>query len=508
MTLSNVLRRTGASRLWLIPLLLAFTACEDGLFVSAPDSPASLAVTLATGGARQALVALQQADRARIKVSGAGVAVDTTVELGTAAETRVRLALPGAQDGATYQVTVEVRSDSALVLWGVMSVKVSGGETTVAEVPLVTTPVAASSLAVGRAHSCVLNEFGAAFCWGSNSLGQLGTGTNADSSTPVAVTGGHFFSQIDAGWDLTCGVTPAGVVYCWGTNSGMGMASSTPTRMTSSVPLVSVSVSGFSAGPACGLTAAGDGYCWGSNRVGMLGKGDTLASAVPVPVSGGLKFQSISVGLQHTCGLAVGGLAYCWGRTIGTTTPTNLLVPTVVPGGLIFTTLVAGALQSCGTVGTAAYCWGSNWFGSLGNGSTANTNNTPAPARVIGGAAFATAIVGKENTIFTPACGLTTLAQVLCWGANSHGQLGSTRPMLTCSTGNVNLPQAPCTGLPGPVDGALAFKLVRPAGHHTCGLTTDRRVFCWGANEAGQLGNGTLINSITPAPVGGNFRLP
>lgn len=84
---------------------------------------------------------------------------------------------------------------------------------------------------IGPAHVCALTARGIAHCWGSNSLGQLGTGDLMARSTPTPVAGGHVFSTLAVGGESSCGVTVTGEAYCWGVNSegqlGIGTKSST-----------------------------------------------------------------------------------------------------------------------------------------------------------------------------------------------------------------------------------------------------------------------------------------
>ncbi len=87
---------------------------------------------------------------------------------------------------------------------------------------------------------------------------------------------------------------------------------------------------------SCGETTAGAAYCWGGNDsyFGQLGNGTNTNSNVPVAVTGGLTFQSVSAGLQHSCGVTTAGTAYCWGENkhgrFGNGTETNSNVPVLV----------------------------------------------------------------------------------------------------------------------------------------------------------------------------------
>lgn len=375
-------------------------------------------------------------------------------------------------------------------------------------------PRAALSLAVGATHSCALDETGAAHCWGGNASGQLGNGTSTNSLVPLAVAGGFRFTSISAAGNTTCALTAEGSAYCWGGNNfgalgnGSTAASNTPVPVSGNLRFSSISVGGFNY--ACGLTATGSAHCWGNNRQGQLGTGDTTSVAAPVPVSGGLAFQSISAGLAHTCALAAGRAAYCWGlnayRQIdGSRTEPRVLAPVRVAADLSPTSLHAGTATTCGITVADAYCWGSGFFGSKGDGTT--NSATSALTRVVGGPSLASVRAGNSNSSVAPACGLTTGGAAYCWGANRTGQLGTASPLPDTCTLSATVTFA-CTGTPVPVAGGLTFEAIVPGGDHACGITRDDRVYCWGANEAGQLGDGTTVQRNTPVVVTGGIRFP
>lgn len=364
------------------------------------------------------------------------------------------------------------------------------------------------AVAVGSRHSCVLDENGEAFCWGHNSVGQLGDGSINARSTPGKVTGGLFFTRIAAGSFTTCGLSWDRAVYCWGNSPGTGSQTS-PFRVSGATQFTAISVGGSNY--ACGLSVDGNAQCIGGNMSGQLGTGDTIASSNFRAVAGNVQFRSVSAGLSHTCGVAVDGQGFCWGWNQFSQTGTglapslNVLTPTPVTGGLSFSSIDAGATVSCATEDFGTYCWGSNFHGSLGNGETTSPAAV-SPSLVVGGGAYDQIATANANNIFSPVCGTTANGGTECWGANRTGQLGTTATLDECTRNNFGT--FGCTGTPVPVAGGLSFAVVEPSGDHTCGLTRDQRLFCWGNNESGQLGDGTTITAMTPVQIGGAIRLP
>jgi alpha-tubulin suppressor-like RCC1 family protein len=361
------------------------------------------------------------------------------------------------------------------------------------------------SVAVGAFHSCGINADGAAYCWGHNADGALGDGTTITRVAPTAVGGELTFTTMSGSSLHTCGVVNGGAAYCWGDNFAGKLGDGSTTDRTAPAPvaggLTFASVGGGAA-HSCGLTPGGAAYCWGRSREGQLGNGNTTGpeacpfsptqtvpcSTVPMPVAGGLTFSSISVGTGglYTCGLTTSGAAYCWGDNfvgqLGDGTTTSSSVPVAVTGGLTFTAIFSGRFHACGiTAGTAAYCWGANGDGQLGDGTT---TNRLAPVPVGGGLSFDALAGGHYHT-----CGITTGGAAHCWGANGDGQLGNG----TYTSSSV----------PVPVTGGHTVTAASAGYGHTCAIATTGTTYCWGYNAFAQLGDGTFTTRNVPLRVVG-----
>jgi alpha-tubulin suppressor-like RCC1 family protein len=207
----------------------------------------------------------------------------------------------------------------------------------------------------------------------------------------------------------------------------------------------------------------------------------------------GITFTSVSAGGQHTCALASNGSAWCWGRNnfqIGDSTNSQRLTPVRVaaPTGITFSAIAAGNQHNCAvTAGGDAYCWGTNGNGRLGDGTTVSKNH---PVRVLPAAPiqFAGVTAGEFHS-----CGWTSAGAASCWGRNDNGQLGDNSVIQRL--------------LPTAVAGALSFASLTAGNEHTCGRTSAGAVHCWGKNAYGQLGDGTLVNKLVPTAVLGSLSL-
>lgn len=298
----------------------------------------------------------------------------------------------------------------------------------------------------------------------------------------------------------SCMLTADGTAYCWGYN-GLGALGTGDSLADNPVP---VAVSGGlhfqtlslskQGGVSCGLVVDGRAYCWGVNKFGQLGDGTTEGRLLPSAVAGALSFRSIAVGTAHACAVSTAGDAYCWGFTSNGAFGNAMLGTQVEPRraavGLQFKLVVAGGDFTCGlTIDGAAYCWGLGGTGQLGDGK-ALTSMTP--VAVAGGVTFRTLVAGHQSV-----CGLTVAGVAYCWGYNFYGTIGDgTSGRDGGSTRRVS---------PVPVVGGLTFASLSAGLSTMCGVTADGTGYCWGYNDLGAVGDGTTTHRSQPVRIAGNL---
>ncbi|MEM9489605.1 MAG: hypothetical protein AAGC55_10700 [Myxococcota bacterium] len=315
-----------------------------------------------------------------------------------------------------------IADDKSVWCWGENGSGQLGDGTTIAR----TSPAAiadptndASEVSVGGHHSCMRNDRGGLSCWGENSDGQLGDGSNSAHTSPVAIAAlGDQVAEVVAGAAQTCIIRADSDVMCAGDNSygQLGDGSSGDRNTFAAVSLASGAVAlsaGSTAHHVCAVDSAGQVACWGRNDVGQLGVGTTVHSNTPLAISHddlGHPFGDVidlCASQTLTCAHKLDGSAWCWGQ--GFTRPTHFaLSRPVAPGGL-----------SCGE---------------------------------------------------RHACFILDNGNIWCMGANDSGQLGF-------PTGGAT------TWSPGRVSGLGDAIAINAASGHTCAELTDGTTWCWGARD-------------------------
>lgn len=308
----------------------------------------------------------------------------------------------------------------------------------------------------GRHHTCAVLSDGRLRCFGANTDGQLGLGhtlTIGDDETPFSAPSvklGHPVVDVALGRAHTCALLSNGAVRCW----GQGLAGEL-----------------------------------GSTQTDTIGDDELVDLGSDVEV--GFEVSELVAGGDHTCVRSPAGAMRCWGHgTAGELGYGNLehigddeapVDAGDVPLGWTAAAIAAGEFTSCATNGAgAARCWGYSDYGEVGQPgySTVGGSNTPASLGDIDvGGPVAAVATGDEHT-----CARLDDGSVRCWGLGADGRLG------TADTTTIGMEQSPSHGAPVALDATVVA--IAAGADHTCALTGQQEVWCWGANEAGQLGYG------------------
>ncbi len=431
---------------------------------------------------------------------------------------------------ASFQTWVTFSPTTSGPQTGTLDIKVSGTGTVLCGqlngIPLLGNgTLGVVEIASGTRHTCARRSDGTVACWGNDQRGQLGNGQKGPGlnfgtpqevlNLPAPATG------LGLGWRFSCaGLSPNGVA-CWGDNEyqqsggGTNVLSQPPTKLLSdntsdaAYPYVALQVVGAGY-TACARDQAGNIWCWGDNGDNSTGTpffgqapavafdsgSTTTPYPIPVPVNGPIQGSDVAIGSQ-LCVRSV-SKTLCWpnlnvlpdGGLGDGSTYLPLPITTSDGGPLGGLRMSAGgasfyALQPDGTV----LSWGDNSQGQLGDGTT---TASPTKTTQVSGLTDAVLVKGALQG----ACAIRRNGSIVCWGDNTQGQLGdgTTTPALTPVAVN-GLPE-PAVSISSCTWGICNF---------TCAVTVGGHVWCWGANNLAQLGQGDsgITGSLVPLRVQG-----
>jgi uncharacterized repeat protein (TIGR02543 family) len=331
-----------------------------------------------------------------------------------------------------------------------------------------------TQVSLGWSHSSALTSEGRIFTWGNNDYGQLGDGTTTNRTTPTEITSqfnlhaGESIIQVSLGIFHSSAITSEGRIFTWG-NNGYGQLGdgttnnnrTTPTEITSQFNLPageSIIIVSLSFDHSSALTSEGRIFTWGNNFYGQLGDGTTTNRTTPTEITSQFNLYAGETIIQVSLGYSD-----------------------------------SSALTSQGRI----FTWGINNSGQLGDGTTTN-RTTPTEItsqfNLHAGESIIQASLGWGHS-----SALTSEGRIFTWGNNFYGQLGAG------TTTNRNTPTEITSHFN--IHTGETIIQVSLGIFHSSAITSEGRIFTWGYNGFGQLGDGTTTDRAIPTEITSQFNL-
>ena len=392
---------------------------------------------------------------------------------------------------------LSLKTDGTLWLWGSNSYGEIGDNTTVDKSSPVQTVAFGStwsSISAGKNFSASIKSDGRLWLWGKNSYGQLGNNIVSHVSSPVqTVAFGTTWSKISSGKNHVGAIKTDGTLWLWGANRRGQLGDSTVIHRSS--PVQTIAFGSTWSQVSCGdeHTAAiktdGSLWVWGYNLFGQLATNNLDSVSSPVQTTTyGTSWSVVSAGESHTAATKTDGTLWLWGSNSKGQIGNTSLLPVSSP----VQTIAAGTQWnkiSCGKDQTAAikkdgtlWLWGNNQFGEIGNFTSelnpANQFCVSSPVQTIAGGDQWLDVSVGGNVAFALAVGTLDPKNLWLWGANNKGQLGDG------TTFDRSIPVQT-------IDSIVNWDKIKVGSSFMVGLTLSKTVWTWGDNSYGQIGDNT-----------------
>ena len=392
--------------------------------------------------------------------------------------------------------TVGIKSDGTLWAWGYnyygqLGNGEHGSGYYETEPVLIAQGATCKAIDAGINHTVGIKSDGTLWAWGENGYGAIGDGTTTDRYLPVNIDAFTTWRAVASGVYHTAAIKSDGTLWTWGRDNygqlgdGTTEDKTAPTQVgTASDTWISVATGGYH---TAGIKSNGTLWAWGYNAFGQIGDGSTTQRSSPVQIlSAGNNWVSVAAGYHHTLAIKSNGTLWAWGYNyygqLGNRTSTNANTPTQVGTDTDWVSVAAGdyhtiAVKADGTV----RAWGYNTYGQIGDWTTTNRN---VPTWTDPDYTWASVAAGGEHSIAVKSDGT-----LWAWGYNIQGQLGD---------GTVSLKKSPMQ-----IGTDTGWAFVAAGIEHTLGIQkTDGSLWAWGANDYGQLGDGTPFARTEPTQIG------
>ncbi|MCF7924822.1 MAG: hypothetical protein K9L64_06955, partial [Candidatus Izimaplasma sp.] len=438
-------------------------------------------------------------------------------------------------------------SEGRLFTWGFNNDGQLGDGTTITKSKLVeitdqfslNTGETIIKVSMGYRHSSVITSEGRLFTWGSNLYGQLGDGTIASKSTPTDITGqfglasGENIIQVSLGKYHSLAITSEGRIFTWGLNSIGQLGDGTSSTMSSN-PIDITSQFGLAQGEiftyvslgdyiSSAITSEGKLFAWGQNGSGQLGDGTESSKSVPTDITSQFnlnteeKIIKSSYGYRHSFAITSEGRFFAWGENsygqLGDGTTTSKSTPTEITSQFVLTvgeSIIDFAssydFSSATTSEGRLFTWGENGYGQLGDGTQTPYTPHSNPIEITNQLNLSTEeTVIKVSLGYTHSSIITSKGKLFSWGYNDYGQLGdgTVTPQSSPIEIGYNILNINQNNLP------IYQEIIQVSlgNSFSSAITSEGMLFTWGENSYGQLGDGTTISKSTPTEITSQFGL-
>ena len=385
-------------------------------------------------------------------------------------------------------------------------------------------------VAAGSYNTVAIDDQGRLWAWGANECGQLGMGSAAPTFSPPVVTPTMIspdqWMSIATGRSHTVAIRSDNTLWTWGSNDqgqlGMGPAAAkhivSPKQIVTTDPSNDSPWVRVAAGANHTVAIREDAatnehtlWAWGANRYGQLGDNSTTDGHLPKQIvtttdlSNNSPWIWVAAGANHTMAIKKDGTLWAWGANrygqLGDNSTTDSHLPTKIGPDTDWVSVAAGAFHTVGirSDGTL-WAWGDNSHGQLGDASTDN-KHSPKQIGTDTDTDWVSVVAGAFHTVGIQEDATTDERTLWAWGWNNYGQLGD--------------------GTSGPdQDKLIPTKIgldtdwfsAAAGSAHTVAIRSQETeenqtgrfytLWAWGANDSGQLGDGSIQDKNTPAQIG------
>ncbi|MDR6966721.1 alpha-tubulin suppressor-like RCC1 family protein/ligand-binding sensor domain-containing protein [Flavobacterium arsenatis] len=335
-------------------------------------------------------------------------------------------------------------------------------------------------IAGGRNFTLAIKSDGTLWAWGNNSYGQLGDGTTVNKLVPTQISTSTDWESVSAGFGHSVAIKNNGTLWTWGFNLQGQLGDGTNTNKT--VPTQIGTATNWEIVEARGQhniakKSNGTLWAWGSNSFSQLGDGTAINRYSPIQIGTATNWQSIGTGGAHSMAIKTDGTLWCWGFNsngqVGDGTATNRYVPTQIGTATNWKSVTGGSYFTIATkTNNSLWTWGRNYNGELGLNDTTDRS---VPTQVGTATNWDKIAAGEDHALAS-----RTYGALFAWGYDSVGQVGN-----GSSTENVLAPTL--------LLNVQSWISLKAGGTHSLAIDNEGKLYTWGNNSEGQLGNGSTV---------------